>query len=219
MNSAESETGMKKFGLFAFVAVSFLLVSFVKDNAEKGLSVGDTAVMTDVTMKGIDGNDHTLNQLAGKNGLLVVFSCNTCPFVVGSESFAGWESQYNQLHKVASSHGIGMVLVNSNEGKRSGDDSMEAMTAHAKEKGYSMPYVVDANSALANAFGAKTTPHIYLFDKDMKLIYTGAIDNTVDGKRDSDKTYLLDAINAHAKGGKIKETSTPPRGCSIKRVS
>ena len=195
-----------------------MLLSFVKDNAEKGLAVGDSAVMTDVVMKGIDGYDYTLKDLSRSKGLLVVFSCNTCPFVVGSDAFKGWESQYNQLHKIASSNGIGMVLVNSNEGKRGNDDSMNAMFSHSKDKGYTMPYVVDENSALANAFGAKTTPHVYLFDAEMKLIYTGAIDNTVDAKRANDKNYLIDAINAYGKGDKVKEATTPPRGCSIKRV-
>lgn len=185
----------------------------------KGLNIGDKAPLADTEMRGVDGGVYTLSKAAKEKGLIVVFSCNTCPFVVGSESFAGWEGQYNALHKQASDAGIGFILVNSNEAKRGDHDSMDAMTIRSKEKGYTMPYVVDQNSALANAFGAKTTPHVYFFDANMELIYQGAIDNTVDGKRKEDKNYLQTAIKSHAAGKTISENTTPPRGCSIKRAS
>lgn len=110
-----------------------------------------------------------------------------------------------------------MVLVNSNEAKREKDDSFDAMKLRAEEKGYTMKYLVDTNSEVANAFGARTTPHVYLFDKDLKLIYTGSIDNTWDGQRTADIAYLKDALNLLGKGEKIKENNTVPRGCSIKR--
>jgi hypothetical protein len=92
------------------------------------------------------------------------------------------------------------------------------MKAHAREQAYEMPYVVDENAALADAFGAKTTPHVYFFNEKMELIYHGAIDNTVDNKRKEDKYYLQAAMRAHVSGQAIPETSTPPRGCSIKRA-
>jgi hypothetical protein len=111
-----------------------------------------------------------------------------------------------------------MVLINSNEAKRGDDDSLDAMKKRAKEKGYSMPYVVDKNSELADAFLAKTTPHVFLLNQKMELIYTGAIDNKVDGKRSSDDNYLKNAIEAAASGKEIEIKSTPPRGCSIKRM-
>lgn len=203
------------------MALFTMAFTFSHPDEVKGLNIGDTAPLADTDMKGTDGNMYALSKQVGKKGLIVVFSCNTCPFVVGSESFAGWEGQYNDLYKMATSKGIGFMLVNSNQAKREGDDSMEAMINHAKEKSYAteMPYVVDENSALANAFGAKTTPHVYFFDENMKLIYQGAIDNTVDSKRKEDKNYLQDAMNSHAAGRPIAENTTPPRGCSIKRVS
>jgi hypothetical protein len=111
-----------------------------------------------------------------------------------------------------------MVLINSNEAKRGDDDSPEAMQKRAKEKGYTMPYVIDKDSQLADAFGARTTPHVFLLNNKTELIYTGAIDNKVDGKRSSDENHLKNAIEAASAGKEIKMTSTPPRGCSIKRV-
>jgi hypothetical protein len=214
---------MKTVQIITAAAITLFTMSFTPGSGNgdepKGLKIGDKAPMTTTTMKATDGAEYTLEKLAGKKGLIVVFSCNTCPFVVGNGTFIGWEVQYNNLHKLASEAGIGFVLVNSNEAKRGDDDSMEAMTARSKEKAYTMPYVVDENSALANAFGAKTTPHVYFFNENMQLIYQGAIDNTVDGKRKQDDNYLQSAIKSHVAGQKITESSTPPRGCSIKRVS
>jgi hypothetical protein len=107
--------------------------------------------------------------------------------------------------------------VNSNEGKRAQADSYEEMIKHAKEQNYTMPYVVDEKAALADAFGARTTPHVYFFDQTFKLIYTGSIDNSWDKGRKSDEPYLFNAIKAQGKGKKIKPNTTEPKGCGIKR--
>jgi hypothetical protein len=152
-----------------------------------------------------------------EKGLVVVFSCNTCPFVVGTPDFPGWERQYNDLFDKASKMNIGFVLVNSNEGKRAKDDSSEEMKKHVDEKGYKMPYLLDVNSAFANSLEAKTTPHVYLFNEDLKLVYSGSIDNIWDNKRTEDIPYLVNAMNALSQGKKIKPAATPPKGCSIKR--
>jgi hypothetical protein len=82
-----------------------------------------------------------------------------------------------------------------------------------------MPYLLDNNHVLADAFGAKTTPHVYVFDNEMKLVFQGAIDNTVDGKRKKDDLYLMSAMNQLASGTEITINTTPPRGCSIKRMT
>jgi len=213
---------MKLIQLITVGAISLFTMAFtVLQSEEKstGLNIGDKAPMSDTEMKATDDQSYSLSKLVGKKGLIIVFSCNTCPFVVGSDNFAGWEGQYNSLYEQATAAGIGFVLINSNEAKRTGDDSMEAMKIRATEKAYTMHYLVDENSALANAFGAKTTPHVYFFNENMELIYQGAIDNTVDGKRKNDENYLQLAMRSHATGQKINENTTPPRGCSIKRVS
>lgn len=193
-------------------------ISFAQNEELKTLPIGQVVPMTDYKMENIDGKMMDLQSSVGEKGLLVVFSCNTCPFVVGSDNFEGWEKQYNDLKTFAEAHGYKMVLINSNEAKRDADDALEAMQKRAKEKGYTMPYLVDKNSQLADAFGARTTPHVFLLNKKMELIYTGAIDNKVDSKRSSDEKYLENAIKAGSKGKEIELTSTPPRGCSIKRV-
>jgi hypothetical protein len=152
------------------------------------------------------------------NGVIVVFSCNTCPFVVGSPNFPGWEEQYEGLKSIAEQNEIGLVLVNSNEAKRDGVDSFKEMKKHAKNESYSMPYLLDKNAELANFLKAKTTPHIYFFDGSSRLIYTGSIDNIWDGKRKKDVPYLKNAIDNHVNQKKIKPSETPAKGCSIKRI-
>jgi hypothetical protein len=212
---------MKTRNIFAIAFIALVSASFTfstPDDKQTGLKIGDKLPMADTDMKATDGSAYNLSKLMGKKGLIVVFSCNTCPFVVGSESFAGWEVQYNALHQLAKDSGVGFVLVNSNAAKRTGDDSMEAMITRASEKAYTMPYLVDENATVADAFGAKTTPHVYFFNENSELIYQGAIDNTVDGKRKEDKNYLQQALRDHVSGQKVSENTTPPRGCSIKRV-
>lgn len=184
------------------------------------LALGTAAPMAEAPLLGIDGQTHTLQSLRGEEGLLVIFSCNTCPFVVGNGTKTeGWEGRYNGLHEVAKSLNIGMVLVNSNEAKREGDDSYTAMKTHAKDAMYTMQYVVDEASKLANACGARTTPHVYLFDKNLELAYRGSIDDNVNRAEDVKETYLADAMARMAAGKNIKTPETKALGCSIKRVA
>jgi hypothetical protein len=150
---------------------------------------------------------------------LVIFSCNTCPFVVGNGAKTeGWEGRYNGLAELAESLNIGMVLVNSNEAKRDGDDSFTEMKNHAKEAGYTMPYLVDEGSKLANACGARTTPHVYLYNSKLELAYRGSIDDNVNRAAEVKERYLEMAMTRMAEAKKIKTSETKAVGCSIKRV-
>ena len=183
------------------------------------LAIGETAPMPDAPMMGVDGEKQSLNSLKQENGLLIIFSCNTCPFVVGNGTKTeGWEGRYNNLAAFAAERQVGTVLVNSNEAKREGDDSFQAMRKHAAEAGYTMPYLVDEGSKLANNVGARTTPHIYLFDGDMTLVYRGSIDDNVSRAEDVKERYLENALDRLSAGKKIKVAETKAVGCSIKRV-
>jgi hypothetical protein len=132
----------------------------------------------------------------------------------GSE---GWEGRYNALDAQAEALNIGMVLVNSNTAKRGGDDSYTEMKKHAADLAYTMPYVLDEDHKLADAFTARTTPHVFLFDGDFKLVYSGAID---DNARDADAVknhWLANAMDRMAEGKRVKPDQTKALGCSIKR--
>lgn len=215
-----SKRNLRKAVLLMVIMVPTMLLfqSSQVNEGGKDLKIGKKFPMASTSLEGVDGTNYNLNNLAGENGLLVIFSCNTCPFVVGNDNFAGWESQYNEIHKTAKKNKMGLVLINSNEAKRAGVDSKEEMKKHSDENKYTMPYVIDKDSKLANAFGAKTTPHAFIFNKDKKLVYKGSIDNSWDSKKAKLDTYLYDAITSLIAGKEIESKSTSPRGCSIKRV-
>ena len=199
------------------IQTTFLLVVFIlicnSSIAQKNspLELGAIIPMSEELMINVTDEKMSLNSNFNENGLLVVFSCNTCPFVVM------WEDRYRQLEKICQINNVGMVYINSNEAKRDGEDSAEAMKNHAKSMGYTFPYLIDQNSAVANAFGAKTTPHIYLFDKNKTLVYKGAIDDNFRDISQVKETYLLDAIEQMVEGVDIKLKETNAKVCSIKR--
>lgn len=176
------------------------------------LEIGDKAVNTDYKMTDISGKQYSIADVKGENGVLVMFSSNTCPFVIK------WEGRYIETKKWADQNKVGMIVLNSNCANRNGVDSMEEMKKHAAAKGYNFPYVIDGGSKIANSFVGQTTPHAFLFDKDMKLVYKGAIDDNHDNASAVKKHYLKDAISAIASGKKVEIAETKPVGCSIKRA-
>lgn len=206
---------MRILPLFLSIAISSSSIAQTTET----LSIGAKAPATEIKMADISGNSFSLNDLKKEKGLLVIFSCNGCPFVVGSEGSEGWEGRYEELRSLASSNGIGMALINSNEAKREKGDDLNSMKTRAKEHGFEKcSYLLDENSVVANAFFARTTPHVYLFDNNLKLVYKGAIDDNVDDSKKVKEPYLKEAIKNLAAGKKIKPEETKPVGCSIKRV-
>ncbi|WP_372772466.1 thioredoxin family protein [Mangrovibacterium sp.] len=195
-------------GLFA---ICFLLIAGLAVAEVNQLKLGDKAPHTDVKMTGTTGENFSMLDLKKENGLVVIFSCNTCPFVIA------WEDRYNGIAEWANNNNVGLVMLNSNYMKRSGDDSLEAMKKHASEKNYNFPYLVDKESLVANAFGGQTTPHVFLFDRDFKLVFKGAIDDNFKNASEVKQNYLKDAITSLAKGEPIVTAETKPIGCSIKR--
>ncbi len=199
---------MKRLIVVLLIAVS--VTAFATGNTGK-LEVGDKAVLLDIKMEDVSGVKVSLNEAKKENGILVLFSCNTCPFVLQ------WEGRYNELKSWADKNKIGMVVLNSNHQKHDGEDSLEAMRKHAKEKGYNFHYLLDKESAIANAFGGQTTPHAFLFNSKMELVYKGAIDDNYKSADEVKQAYLKNAITSLSSGKKIAVTETKPVGCSIKR--
>ncbi len=201
-----------------FVLVMFMLQSGFGGNIES-LSLGSKAPMLDAKFKDISGSELSLSSAKRENGLLVVFSCNTCPYV------RAWEGRYPELASKAKEANIGIIMLNSNEARRDGGESLDDMKSHAKENGYLdksgkplFAYAVDKDHKLADAFGATRTPETFLFDKDLKLVYKGAIDDNSKSEADVKESYLKNAIMALSKGDDIKTASTKSIGCSIKRL-
>ena len=198
--------------------LAILLVSFTNSPKIKSIKIGRKAPMTNYEMKNVSGDDYSIEKLAFENGILVVFSCNSCPFVVGSLEMEGWQGRYNEIHDLCKRNKIGMVLVNSNEAKRTSADSFTEMQKHSKNQKYDAAYVMDVNSKLADAFGASTTPHVFLLDKDLKLVYKGAIDDNVKSKTSVKENWVKDAIISSGKNKPILLPETRNSGCSIKRL-
>lgn len=180
------------------------------------LQIGETLPLGDAKMTNIDSKEMALDDIIEENGLLLVFSCNTCPFVIA------YEDRYPEVEQWAKKGNIGLALINSNEAKRDKngnmDDSLEAMQSHAKEANYDCYYLLDKDHALADAIGAFTTPQVFLFNSRKELVYKGAIDDNWKNKAEVKQQYLKNAIESLVKGEKIELAETKGRGCSIKRL-
>ena len=192
---------MKKI-LIPIMGLTFLLAG--------ELEIGSSMPLKDLKLADISGKNITLANAKGDVGTLVIFSCNTCPWVIR------WEDRYVSLANNYAQKGIGMIVVNSNAAQFSGDDSLEEMLEHAKNNGYNFPYAQDPESELASAFGATKTPHIYLFNGDDKLVYRGAIDDNAKNAKKVDEPFLANAIDALLAGNPINPQTTKALGCSIK---
>jgi len=179
---------------------------------EEALEIGASLPKADVKMKDISGKEVSFNSVKTKSGLLVMFSCNTCPVVVRNQS------RTNEICSYAQSQGVGVILLNSNEANRGDDDSYEAMQSYAKEQGYKWNYAVDKNNEMADAFGASRTPECFLFDKDGKLIYHGAIDDNPQDASSVSRVHLKEAINESVNGKPVSVKKSRSVGCNIKRI-
>ncbi|HUC44677.1 MAG TPA: thioredoxin family protein [Candidatus Sulfotelmatobacter sp.] len=174
------------------------------------LAIGSKAPMTDTKLKNVDGKDVTLSDVKGAAGTLVVFTCNHCPFA------KAWETRIVDLGNAYRAKGIGVIAVNANDPKAAAEDSYEMMQQRVKDRGIQYPYVVDATSGLAKAFGATRTPEAFLFDRDGKLVYHGAIDDNAQEPDAVKARYLKDALDAVVGGKEVAVKETKSIGCGIK---
>lgn len=174
------------------------------------LELGSSIPLADVKMTDISGKSVSLNDVKMKNGLLVNFSCNTCPWVVA------WQDRYNALAKASNDNEIGFITVNPNTRIRDRGENLDDMRDFSKKYGHDFLYTLDKGAELAMAFGATKTPHIYLFDGSGKLVYRGAIDDNARKPSKVKESYLFDAISAVGQGKAIEVAETKALGCAIK---
>jgi peroxiredoxin len=186
-----------------------LVASLAVAGSAFGLNIGDKAPTTSVKMKNVDGSSVSIADVAGKEGTLVVFSCNHCPFV------KAWQDRIASVGNAAKTKGIGVIVINANDPTDYPEDSYAEMQKRAKDLGFTFPYVVDATSDVARAFGASRTPEAFLFDKDGKLVYHGAIDDSKEADQVT-KHFLQDAIDAELAGKAVPVAETKFVGCGIK---
>ncbi len=176
------------------------------------LPIGSAIPKKDVKMKDVSGKELSLKDIKKTQGLLVMFSCNTCPYVIKNQGRAA------EVFSYAENNGIGVAILNPNEKQRDGVDSYEEMQSYAKDQGYSWSYLVDKNSELADAFGANRTPECFLFNAEGKLVYHGAIDDNPSDAGAVSRKHLIEAINEVKAGKDVSVKETKSVGCSIKRL-
>ena len=200
---------MKKI-LFTIAPVAIL--AMMAFTAGEPLTIGSTMPKENLKMKDISGKMISMKEAAGSNGVMVMFSCNTCPYVVKNQQ------RTREINEYAEKMKVGVILLNSNEANRNNEDSYEAMKTYAKDQHYKWSYVVDKNNEVADAFDAKRTPEVFLFDKNLKLVYHGAIDDSPSDPTAVSKKHLKEAIKALAEGKEITVKESRSVGCGIKRV-
>lgn len=202
---------------YALIALAALTLSVGGGSAiaqqTKEMNIGDGLPRYGESMKNAtDGTEIPYYKAAGKNGLLVMFSCNTCPFVIKNETTT------RETIDFAKKNGVGVVILNSNEAKRGGDDSYSAMKDYGKEQQYDVPYLVDKDAQLADMFGANHTPEVFLFSNKNVLVYKGAMNDNPRSPESAKVKYVENAITAMVNGQKIDPEVTKSIGCSIKRT-
>ena len=186
-----------------------LVVSMSIAASASALSAGDKAPLTNVKMKNVDGREISIADVAGKEGTLVIFTCNHCPFV------KAWQGRMASIGNAAKGKGVGVIVINSNDPAAYAEDSFSEMQKRAQQLGFTFPYVVDVTSDMARAYGATRTPEAFLFDKNGRLVYHGAIDDSKEADQVA-KHYLQDAIDALVGGKEIAIKETKFVGCGIK---
>lgn len=177
-----------------------------QDNDE--LAIGDKAPAFELL--GTDGEKHSLEAVTADNkATVVVFTCNSCPFA------KAYEPVLLELAAQYAKRPVRFVLINSNSVKTKPDDSYEHMVTRAKEKEYPFPYLYDESQAVAKAYGARVTPHVFLVDAEGVCRYRGRIDDNA--QRDQVKEHdLVNALDAILAGKEVPVTTTKAFGCSIK---
>lgn len=164
----------------------------------------------DFKLKGTDGKTYSLKNFKKAKVLVIFFTCNHCPYVLGSDEIT------KQTAEKFRNQDVEFVGINSNSSNTYAEDSFDHMVERMKKHHFPWVYLHDTFQEVASQYGALRTPHFYIFDKDRKLIYTG---RSIDSPKDPSKMSVNDLENAlteHLQGKKISRPLTNPIGCNIK---
>ena len=172
------------------------------------LEIGEKA--PDFSLPATDGKIHSLSDFAGDKVLVIFFTCNHCPYVIGSDEVTrGTAEKF-------SPQGVKFVGINSNSPNIYEEDSFHHMVERMDQHKFPWLYLHDATQDVARVYGALRTPHFYVFDADRKLVYTG---RGVDTPRDATQATVYDLDNALTEllaGQPITTPVTNPIGCNVK---
>jgi peroxiredoxin len=199
---------MKKITSFVAAAVITVLAAFTP---EGGYKPGDKA--SDFKLKNVDNKMVSMADYKDAKGIIVVFTCNHCPFA------KKYESRIMDLDKKYKSKGFPVIAISPNDPTIEAEDSFENMQKRAKEKGYTFPYLIDETQTTAKEYGATKTPHVYLLqkEKDTYVVkYIGAIDDNCDDISAVKEKYVENAIANITTGKPVNPDNTKAIGCGIK---
>jgi peroxiredoxin len=199
---------MKLIALALTLSLSF--VAGHSTQATEGIKVGEKAVS--FNLKGTDGKMHTLAELA-PNGAILVFTCNHCPFS------KAYEDRIISLQNAYGAKGYPVIAINPNDPKKQPEDSFDKMQERAKEKNFNFPYLFDDTQAIAKAYGAVRTPHVFIVKKSgtaYNVEYIGAIDDNSNEPTQVSKKYVESAVESLIAGKKPQPDNTRAIGCTIK---
>ncbi|OYU95181.1 MAG: thioredoxin family protein [Bacteroidetes bacterium B1(2017)] len=199
---------MKNHLLIFLFSLAFVFNSKAQVTTTSTLKPGDSGI--DFNLKGVDGKMHSLANMSENKGFIIVFTCNHCPF---SQAY---EERIIAIHSKYSILGMPVIAINPNDAKRQPEDSYKNMIKRSKEHAYAFNYLVDPTQSIAKAYGATRTPHVFVLDSTLKVIYVGAIDDNFEEPKEVKEKYLEAALDAYLANIPISISQTKAIGCGIK---
>ena len=176
---------------------------------QTSLAIGSAAPSFE-NLPGVDGKPYSLTDFNGAKVLVVVFSCNHCPYVQAYEQrMIDFEGQYGPRD-------VHLVAINSNETKNYPEDNFDEMVRRAKARGFNFPYLRDEDQSVAEAFGATHTPEFFVLDGNRRLRYHGKMDDNYQNPSGVKRRYLHEAVDAILSERAVAEPETFSIGCTIK---
>ena len=176
--------------------------------ATKTLKIGSS--MPAFNLKGVDDKIYGPESFKGKKVLVIIFSCNHCPYV------QAYEDRIIALQNDYKSKGVAVVAINSNDDSQYEEDSFQNMVKRSNERGFNFPYLRDEDQQTAVKFDASHTPEIFLFNEKRELSYHGKIDDNWKEPEKVKSKYLQDALDELLAGKEISVPETFSIGCTIK---
>lgn len=200
--------------LFAALTVSIATTLLFQQQRAQASSVGYPigGSVAEFKLQNAKGGTVNLSDYKDKKGVIVVFTCNHCPFA------KAYEERIIALDKKYAALNFPVVAINSNDASDYEDESMDNMKKRATEKGYTFPYLQDATQAVAKAFGATRTPHVFVLRNEnakFTVQYIGTIDDNYQDPAGVTKRYVEDAVNNILAGKPVVVTQTKAVGCAI----
>jgi peroxiredoxin len=168
------------------------------------------SLLPEFHLPGTDGNMYSSDSFSNREILIVIFSCNHCPYV------QAYEQRIIELQNEFNENSVQIVAISSNDAVKYPEDSFDEMKKRAESKNFNFPYLYDQSQEIAKVFGATHTPQVFLFNSEKKLKYEGKIDDNWQEPELVNSRYLRDAILEVLDRKDVSVPETFSIGCTIK---